>query len=339
MLCLRQDSSLLPDLNTVLPCPIRNITMDLDYSQYPPPPRPSRNGYCVNPERPDHPLFDGISREELKVWSDYTGWTESAKTGFPALYPVTDGFVPADKKDMSRIAVFADYGPGLEGMAIAELFDGKGSVLLCGMDLIRRNTLDPVADRLLANLIGYTASAAAHEPYVLVTAPIVWGDYRSEKGLLTGINSGLLLNSRPRIMGTGKTEITVTREGHEFAGGDRSGFNTRPGIQYVPYGRRPWGPYVFRGFGDVPAPLDSRDSIGEGEFYCTIPQGRTRSTTLAWNPANIPLQITITVNDKHTTCTVQPNQRVEVGVPVTATRITMRFRGDRRLVLLQTAFQ
>lgn len=339
LLCLRQDSSLLPHLNAVLPCPIHNITMDLDYSQYPPPPRPSRNGYYVNPERPGHPLFDGISREELKVWSDYTGWTESDKTGFPALYPVTDGFVPADKKDMAKISVLADYGPGLEGMAIAEVFDGKGSILLCGMDLLRRKGLDPVADRLLGNLLGYMGNTATHDPDVLVTAPIVWGDYGSEKGLLTGINSGLLLNSRPRIMGTGKNEITVTKEGHEFAGGDRSGFNTRPGIQYVPYGRRPWGPYTFRGFGDVPAPLDDHDSIGEGTIYCAVPQGRTQSTTLVWNPADIALEIKIMVNDRETTRTIQPDERTSIEVPVNGTRITMRFRGDRRLVLLQTAFQ
>jgi len=339
VLCLRQDSSLLPNLNAVLSCPIRNITMDLDYSQYPPPPRPSRNGYCVNPERPGHPLFDGISREELKVWSDYTGWKETDKTGFPALYPVTDGFVPADKKDMSPIAVLADYGPGLEGMAIAEVFDGKGSILLCGMDLIRRRGLDPVADRLLANLIGYTGSAAAHEPDVLVTAPIVWGDYGSEKGLLTGINSGLLLNSRPRILGTAIKGITVTKEGHEFAGGERSGFNTRPGIQYVPYGRRPWGPYVFRGFGDVPAPVNEHDSIGEGVFYCAVPAGRTHATTLVWNPADVPLALDIEVNDKQATRIIQPDERASIEVPVTATHIAMRFRGDKRLVLLQTDFQ
>ncbi|HEV9036016.1 MAG TPA: hypothetical protein VGQ51_05330, partial [Puia sp.] len=77
MLCLRQDSSHLPYLNAILAAPIRNVTMDLDYSQYPPPPRPSRNGYYVNPERPGNPVFDGIDREELKVWSDYTGWKES----------------------------------------------------------------------------------------------------------------------------------------------------------------------------------------------------------------------------------------------------------------------
>lgn len=339
LLCLRQDSSLLPHLNAVLSSPLRNITMDLDYSQYPPPPRPSRNGYYVNPERPGHPVFDGIDREELKVWSDYTGWKESDRTGFPAIYPVTDGFVPVDKKDMARIAVLGDYGPGLEGMAIAEFFDGKGSALLCGMDLVRRCGIDPVADRLFGNLIGYMGSEEAHSADVLVTAPITWGDYHSEKGLLTGINSGLLLNSRPRILGTGITKITVTKEGHEFAGGNGSGFNTHPGIQYVPYGRRPWGPYSFRGFGDVPQPLDAADSVGEGAFYCAVPKGKTKSATLLWNPAGVPLEIAITVNGQTTTRPIPAGERVWVDTPLKGTSVEMHFRGDRRLVILQTDFE
>jgi hypothetical protein len=340
LLFLRQDSSLLPNLNSIVNCPIRNITMDLDYSQYPPPPRPSRNGYCVNPERPENPVFSGIDREELKVWSDYTGWQESDKKGFPAIYPVTDGFVPADKKDMERISVLGDYGPGLEGMAIAELFSGKGSFLICGMDLARRTGLDPVADRLLANLVGYMGDEGTHDPYVLVTAPIVWGDYGSEKGILTGINSGLLLNARPRLTGLySSMRITVTKEGHEFAGGDRSGFNTRPGIQYVPYGRRPFGPYIFRGFGDVPAAVNPRDSIGEGSFYCSLPRGKTGAVTLVWNPADVPLTIKISVNDKEVTRKLAAGERAMVECPVKGDRIKMSFAGDRRLVLLQTDFK
>lgn len=339
LLVLRQDSRLLPNINAILNTPVKNVTMDLDYSQYPPPPRPSRNGYYVNPEHPDHPVFDGIDREELKVWSDYTHWKEAGKTGFPAIYPVTDGFVPQNKNDMQYISVLGDYGPGLEGMAIAEMFNGKGSITLCGMDLAPRSGLDPVADRLLANLVGYMGDNTSHSPYVLVTAPIIWGDYGSEKGILTGINSGLLLNGKPRLTGSyTRLRMTVTREGHEFAGGDRSGFNTRPGIQYVPYGRRPFGPYIFRGFGDVPAAVNPDDPTGEGSFFCSLPKGRTNAATLVWNPADQPLTIKIKVNDKEVTHTIPAGERATIDCPVKDTRIKMTFTGDRRLVLLQTAF-
>jgi hypothetical protein len=338
ILCLRQDSAHLSHLNAILQYAVKNVVMDLDIPAYPPPPRPSRNGYYINPERPDHPVFDGIDREELKVWSDYTGWKESDKKGFPAIYPVTDGFVPADKNDMQHISVLGDYGPGLEGMAIAEMFSGKGSLLLCGMDLANRSDLDPVADRLLANLVGYMGNDRLHDPYVLVTGPIIWGDYASEKGLLTGINSGLLLNSKPRLTGSySKEGITIDKAGNEFSA-QKSGFNTRPGVQYVPYGRRPYGPYLFRGFGDVPAPLNPKDSIGTGSFYCSIPKGKTAAATLVWNPSDVPLLIKISVNGQEVTRQLAPNEKATIDCPVKDTRVKMTFTGDRRLVLLQTAF-
>ena len=89
----------------------------------------------------------------------------------------------------------------------------------------------------------------------------------------------------------------------------------------------------------MPAPLNAEDNIGEGTFYCLVPPGRTRSTTIVWNPADIPLEIGIMVNGREITRQIQPSQRASIEVPVDGTRITMRFRGDRRLVLLQTDFQ
>jgi beta-galactosidase len=338
LLCLRQDGGHLPRLNAVLDSKLKNITMDLDISRYPPPARPSRNGYYVNPERPDHPVFYGIDRENLKVWSDYTHWNESEKNGFPAIYPVTDGFVPVDKKEMRYISVLGDYGPGLEGMALAEIFSGKGSVLVCGLDLAGRSGIDPVADRMLANLVDYSGNDYPHDPYILVTAPIIWGDYKSEKGILTGINSGLLLNSKPRLTGSYSNEhITISREGYEFAG-QKSGFNTRPGVQYVAYGRRPFGPYSFRGFGDVPKEDDPEDNEGEGSFYCRVPRGKTNASTLVWNPSDTVLSLKIDVNGRAVTRQLKAGEKTTVDCPVGATTVKMTFTGDRRLVLLQTTF-
>src|SRR5690606_23634097 len=143
--------------------------------------------------------FAGIGREQLRVWSDYTGWDET-KTGFPAVYPVSDGYVPEHKQDMAQMAVLGNYGVALEGIAVSEIFDGRGSALVCGMDLANRNGLDPVSDRLLMNMIGYMSERKiSHDKYPLITDKIPWGDYSSEEGLLTGVNSGLLVNAVPRV--------------------------------------------------------------------------------------------------------------------------------------------
>ncbi|MES1249953.1 MAG: hypothetical protein ABUL46_04670, partial [Chitinophaga rupis] len=107
---------------------------------------------------------------------------------------------------------------------------------------------------------------------------------------------------------------------------------------YVAYGRRPFGPYVFRGFGDVADPVNHNDSVGEGSFYCAVPKDRTNAATLVWNSSDGPLTIKIQVNDNEVTRQLAAGEKVTVDCPVKSTRIKMTFTGDRRLVLLQTAF-
>ncbi|AWO00586.1 glycosyl hydrolase family 2 [Chitinophaga alhagiae] len=338
VLCLRQDSAHMPVLNSLLPVPIKNITTALDVPAYPPPPRPSRNGLYLNPERPEHPVFDGITRERLRVWSDYTGWNES-QPGFPAVYPVTDGFVPVHKKDLEHIAVLGNYGMALEGMALAEFFDGKGSVLLCGLDLAARAGIDPVADRMLCNLAGYMAGTQGHHRYPLITAPIVWGDYATEKGVLTGVNSGLMVHAVPRAPANIKSTVRLTREGNRFQGA-AGGFNTRPGVQYVANGRRMYGPYYLRGFGNVPEPVDTTGNIGEGVFWCRVPADRKTVATLVWNQADEPLPVTVQVNGQAPVRKeIAAGASIWVDCPLNATTVKMRYSGDRRLVLLETTFR
>src|SRR5439155_22277025 len=132
---------------------IRMPATNTDDPAYPPPVHPSRDSININPERPDHPVFAGIDRRQLQVWSDYTAWDETKK-GLPQIYPVSDGFVLTNKDDLRRTAVLANYSVGLEGTALAEFFfpSGDGSVMFTGFDLAARAGLDPVAGRLLRNL-------------------------------------------------------------------------------------------------------------------------------------------------------------------------------------------
>ena len=338
VVCLGQDEVHLENLNSILNCHLVNIKMNLDTPIYPPPPRPSRNGYNINVERWSSPVFAGIERENLVYWTDYTNWNES-KQGFPAIYPVTNGFVLQNKNDIGSTAVLADYGPALDGIAVAEMFDGKGSVLLCGLDLVHRADIDPVADRIMKNIIAFTASRYEHEKYVLINSPVIWGDYASERGILTGINSGLLLNGKPRLTGSySKIHLVIDKEGNEFAG-HGGGFNTQPGLQYVPFGRRPFGPYHLRGFGDIPYPDKENNNIGEGTFWCSISAGKTKASTIVWNPSDENLVINISVNSQKVHKEIKAGEKVIVDCPVNSTNIKMSFNGDRRLVLLQTSFE
>ncbi|MEO7309582.1 MAG: glycoside hydrolase family 2 TIM barrel-domain containing protein [Chitinophagaceae bacterium] len=337
VLSLRQDSLHLAILNQLLINPVSNNNVNIDDPVYPVSVLSPRNGYYLNPERPGHPVFNGISRDNLRVWSDYTNWDETQK-GFPAVKPVTDGFTFLIKDDVEHTAILANYSSGLQAIALAEQFQGKGSMILCGLDLANRTSLDPVATRLFLNLISYIGSYSKHEPYPIITSPIVWGEYETEKGVVTGLYSGFLVNATPRVaadyLGKG---IVVTKEGYQLAGGTRSGFNTRPGIQYVANGRRPFGPFA-QSFGGQPLP-DANTAEGVGSFWCTIPEGQNTATSIVWNPGKEPLVIKINVNGLPAVSqTIKAGDKAVVVAPVDKTDVHITYMGDRRLVILETAF-
>ncbi|MEP6673676.1 MAG: glycoside hydrolase family 2 TIM barrel-domain containing protein [Ferruginibacter sp.] len=179
--CMRQDSIHLQNINQVLINPVSNNNIDIDDPAYPLSPKSPRNGYYVNAERPGHPVFDGITRDNLRVWSDYKNWN-STQQGFPAIKPVTDGFTFQNKDDVGSTAILANYSSGLQGVALAEQFQEKGSILICGLDIANRISIDPVAAKILVNIINYTTSNFGHDKYQLITAPIMWGEYETEKG-------------------------------------------------------------------------------------------------------------------------------------------------------------
>lgn len=322
-----------------LPAPVRVKDSELDHPLIMPGNRPFRNGMAVNPERPDHPVLDGVSRDRLFLWSDFTDWNEF-KPGFPQVYPVTRGFVLTDPEKLSSAAVVANYDHGLEGIAIAELFDGEGSAMMIGLDVVNRAGLDPVADRLLRNLIRYMGSRGEHINSPIFDSKIVWGDYASERGLVTGIYSGLILNTVPRVPAdlANVYPITVNENGFAYAGGS-GGWNTKPAVQYVGKGRRPYGPYSFSYGGSVVIP-ENAPRHGEGRVWLRVPASRRTMVTTVRNPVEVALKLEIAVNGLSQAAIVPPGETVRIETPVRGgnTPLAIVFRGDRRIVLLETDF-
>lgn len=341
LLALKQDSLHQSFLKQILPVVVNFPHMDIDDPSYPPPPRPSKNSFNINPERPAHPVFDGISRDELRVWSDYSGWQET-NLGFPSIYPVTDGFVLVDKQEVEKTAVLANYSVGLEGIALAEIFHGEGSVLISGFDLSGRAGIDPVADRLLRNMVNYMAGDQPHENHLQVSVPILWGGYETEKGIVTGVYSGLMLNSRPALFGSYEKLPFILRENGSLFAGKGGGWNNAAGKQYVPYGRRMFGPYLHDGFGGVPRPVNPETSTGQGFFWCRVPAGKQQMTTLVWNPSEESLPVNVGINDDQASISIVPPgayQVIKSPLPQNTTDLKVSLSGDRRLVILQTSFQ
>lgn len=329
----------------------------LDHPRVFPGGRPFGNGMAINPERPAHPVFDGLTRDHFFLWSDHSAWDES-KPGFPAVYPVTHGLAITKPEEMGDVGVLANYDHGLHGVALAEVAIGRGSVLLSGFDIVDRVGLDPVADRFLANLVHYmgsaerTAAARRLAPvnplHPLIDSKVSWGDYASERGLVTGINSGLLLNTVPRVPAelASKYPIRVDEDGFVFAGAG-GGWNTKPAIQYYGRGRRAFGPYTFTTGGSVALPRDAGPR-GTGRVWMTVPATRREMLTTIENPVGETLEMEITVDGASKVHPIPPFTTVRVASTLVrpagsgrdATReVALTFRGDRRLVLLETDFR
>ena len=133
----------------------------------------------------------------------------------------------------------------------------------------------------------------------------------------------------------------VNKDGHLLAekGG---GWNNAAGKQYVPYGRRIFGPYFHRDFGGVSEIADPKNPIGEAIFWCRVPAKTRLMSTLVWNPSSEILLINIKINES-----LIPEIAVQAGeykvieskIPEYATDLKIGLTGDRRLVILQTSFE
>jgi hypothetical protein len=151
----------------------------------------------------------------------------------------------------------------------------------------------------------------------------------------------LMLNTKAALFGSYESLPSVIRDnGHIFAGSG-GGWNNTAGKQYVPYGRRMFGPYSHRDFGGVPEPDNPGNKEGEGTFWCRVSEGVREMKTLVWNPAKENLPIRITINgEEMTKTTISPGAFKEISTPVRngSQKLKITLSGDRTLVVLQTSF-
>jgi len=330
ILCLKQDPA---KFDTAwLPEPISFFNASPNTPTYPPASRPFNTNMRINLERPEHPVFSWLNRHHFEIWSDYTSW-EQTRPGFPQVYPVTAGFKLTRPESLERTAILANYDRGLEGIALCEMFDGRGSVIFAGFDIIARAGLDPVADRFLANLLRYAASQKNHEVHPLIDQPIQWGNYASERGVITGPLNGLVVNTTWVRPPTNPSAKPLTQQ--------EGAWNTRPGDQFSPHGRSPLGPYGYS-TGSTLRDLNPDSEIGTGVFWVRIPAGKKNMATVVENPTEQPLELSVGINGGPASKTEIPAGKtitVNAALPQDKTALAVRYTGSKKLVLLKTSFE
>jgi hypothetical protein len=316
-----------------LPEKISFFTSSPNDTDYPPRSRPFREQMNVNLERPDHAAFRGLNRRRFSLWSDYSGWDQT-KPGFPMIYPVTSGFKLDEPAALARTAILADYDRGLEGIALCEMFDGKGSVILSGFDLVNRAGLDPVADQLLANLVAYTASKSKHEIHPLVEKPIRWGDFPTERGVVCGSLNGLLVNAEwiPSPANPKAKPMSP----------NTGAWNMLPGEQFEPRGRTPFGAY---GYSTASSLKDGNPDAktGEGFFWARVPSGKQFVVTTVKNSGTNTATLHVSMDEQKSGVakTVAPGQTERVRAPLIggSPGVCVHYAGEKTLVLLETEFE
>ena len=329
VLCLQQESGKM-DI-AWLPNPIKFFTSSPNDATYPVASRPFKEEMSINLERPDHPVFAGLDRHRLSLWSDYTGWTQS-HPGFPKIYPVTAGFALETTGALAKTAILADYDRGLEGVALCEMFFGQGSVILSAFDLVKHAGLDPAADRLLVNLINYTASTDTHYAHPLIEKPILWGNYPTERGLIGGPLNGFIVNADWIAPPTEPKAKPLTQAQGEW--------NSKPGDQFVPHGRSPYGVYEYSTSSALRSG-NTEEKIGSAIFWARLPEKRRQMITKVKNPEKTAAQLSVTVNSSTSPGTsIPPGATVTITTPVFgAAEVSVKYTGTKKLVILETAFE
>lgn len=177
-------------------------------------------GQPLHMVRPEHPIFStpfAITPDQLAQWNDFSNWSESNRSSgpYPQLSPVAQTVLldtASPDPDLWRrnsqfrrqTAVLGARAIGLQHKAVVEFRGGGeagGVVLFAGLGLATRVGVDAVAERMLVNTVRYTQRGVASDvdlhPRFERGETIQWGNYSTERGVVSANLEGLIVNPCP----------------------------------------------------------------------------------------------------------------------------------------------
>jgi hypothetical protein len=175
------------------------------------------------------------------------------------------------------------------------------------------------------------AGDAIHQRYPLVETPMQWGFYPSEQGAVSGTLPGLFTNTIWLPPPTAPQQPPLEKS--------KGAWNKLPGDQFIPRGICPRGPFSYTSNGS-PRDSDHKNPIGSGIFYVAVPANRKLVHTKVQNPTTQPASLKVEVNGRGNESTVSPGQTITIQTPIenNATDLSIRYTGQRDLVILETKF-
>lgn len=258
-------------------------------------------GAWINPRRSDTGIFNGIDREQLWLWSDPSGWDPS-QPGLPAFEPVSTFMKVRNPEALSSTAILANFGRGLEHVALAEVFRGDGSVMLSGFDFERFAGFDPIADKVLRGIITYAADDKQHDIVPIAKETTNLGSPSDEDGIIPSeFRNGLLLEYYKGYETT-----------HYF-----SGFQ---GVDYQV--RRIAGPFWFNRLCHTKF-INPNEDVRSGFMHIRPPAGKThvvfhaRRVPTRQNKGRYDLaSLTISLGDQEIVTEIPGEDEVAVRIPL-----------------------
>jgi len=261
-------------------------------------------------------LFNDIRERDLRYWNSLGPSLDDV----PQICPVEAPLAPRTLDDLRNARVWAACGSLLSSAAIIELTHGRGSIVLSQFRCVDRTGSDPIAERLLANLVNSVASSTPPSPPDL-SRPLRWDLEAFRRGVFVSRLQGLLPTS-PTFARTGPSK-GLQGEDHRI-----NGFTLV-------------GDYNFNSMGHLRAP--ALDQEGWGIFFGTLGRRATRMGLLVHNPTKQPLPIRAKLDGKEigSPVLIQPGkyQTLEWATDRQPGPVEVKLRGSQQLVLKRSWFR
>jgi len=277
--------------------------------------RRSRGFTYIQPMGGNAVIFKGLSDRDLRYFNDLG---RSADTT-PDICPVLTALKPASVKDLRSARVWAACDQLLSGAAILEILHGSGSVMLSQFRVVERVTDDPIAAKLLGNLIGYASAKSAG--LLDLTKPIRWDLAAFRAGAFVSPLQGFLPHSK-----------TYKHQGNSK--GRLGDDHTIDGFTLV-------GNYGFNGNGWL-TPIPDPAAQGWGVLYGALSRRVTQFVLKLRNTGDTPASIALAIDGEAVglPAIVPAGSEIALQWPISRAPgpVAVELRGDQRLVITESCF-